>query len=267
MRLTKHHGLGNDFLVLADPDATATVDDALARAVCDRHRGIGADGLLHLTPGTDGADVTMVLLNADGGRAEMSGNGIGCLVQAAVLAGMASGPSVTVATDAGIRTVGIDTSEEANAHVVTVAMGKVEIGDDEPEWADQHSFLRAARASVGNPHLVALSPNTGSGATPEEVERLGRDANAAFVDGINVEAIALGEHPGELVMGVYERGVGLTQACGTGAVAAAAVARRWELVGDHVTVHMPGGITRVDLSDADVRMWTPIVFVGAIELA
>ena len=267
MRLTKHHGLGNDFLVLADPDGTDSIDEGLARALCDRHRGIGADGVLHLTAGRDGADVTMVLLNADGSRAEMSGNGIGCLVQAAVLSGMAGGPTVTVSTDAGVRTVAIEPGEAPHTHVVTVDMGKVEIGDDEPEWADGHGLLRAARASVGNPHLVALSPNAGSGATPEEVERLGRAANAAFAGGINVEVVAVGDGPGELVMEVYERGVGLTQACGTGAVAAAAVARRWELVGDDVVVHMPGGATRIDLSDPEARMTTPITYIGAVELA
>ena len=81
MHLTKHHGLGNDFLVLLDPDATTSVTSAFARSVCERHTGVGADGLLHVTA-SDVADVTMVLYNADGGRAEMSGNGISCLAQA-----------------------------------------------------------------------------------------------------------------------------------------------------------------------------------------
>ena len=79
MRLTKHHGLGNDFLVSADP--LRPPDPAVARAVCDRHRGVGADGLLHLGGPTADAQLTMVLLNADGSRAEMSGNGIRCLAQ------------------------------------------------------------------------------------------------------------------------------------------------------------------------------------------
>ena len=81
MQLSKHHGLGNDFLVLLDPEGTAPIEPAQARALCDRRTGVGADGLLWAGPGTDGADVTMVLLNADGSRAEMSGNGIRCLAQ------------------------------------------------------------------------------------------------------------------------------------------------------------------------------------------
>ena len=85
LTLTKHHGLGNDFLVLIDLDGTAPVSPALARSVCHRHTGIGADGLLHVTAGRRGeSDVTMALYNADGGRAEMSGNGISCLAQAVV---------------------------------------------------------------------------------------------------------------------------------------------------------------------------------------
>ena len=79
MRLTKHHGLGNDFLVLLDLDGVRPVSAADAVALCDRRHGIGADGLIRATAGTDGADVTMRLLNADGSAAEMSGNGIRCL--------------------------------------------------------------------------------------------------------------------------------------------------------------------------------------------
>ncbi|MBA2624327.1 MAG: diaminopimelate epimerase, partial [Acidimicrobiia bacterium] len=79
VRLTKHHGLGNDFLVLLDPGRETELTADLARALCDRRRGVGADGFIRVTPGTEGADVTMELRNADGGSAEMSGNGIRCL--------------------------------------------------------------------------------------------------------------------------------------------------------------------------------------------
>src|SRR3954469_11381724 len=99
MHLPKHHGLGNDFLVLLDLDGVTPVTPSLARAVCDRHRGVGADGLLHVTASRSAA-VTMVLYNADGGRAEMSGNGISCLAQAVLLAGTVPGPDIDVATDA-----------------------------------------------------------------------------------------------------------------------------------------------------------------------
>src|SRR3546814_12653698 len=107
MRLTKHHGLGNDFLVLLDLDGIRPVSPQDAVALCDRRRGIGADGLMRVTAGTDGADgadVTMRLLNADGSVAEMSGNGLRCLAQAVVQAGLATPPVPRRAQDAGART-------------------------------------------------------------------------------------------------------------------------------------------------------------------
>src|SRR6186997_2153257 len=105
MRLTKHHGLGNDFLVLLDLTGTQPISAELAVALCDRRTGVGADGLLRVSAGTDGADVTMELRNADGSRAEMSGNGIRCLAQAVFQAGLVAPPVLRVATDAGLRTV------------------------------------------------------------------------------------------------------------------------------------------------------------------
>src|SRR5438045_7115585 len=157
MQLTKHHGLGNDFLVLLDLNGTRPVTGATARAWCDRHRGIGADGLLRVTAGSSSGeyvtDVTMQLFNADGGRAEMSGNGISCLAQAVVIGGVAHGPTVKVATDAGLRTVRIDPTDQPHLHRATVDMGEAKVGDDEPEWVDG-DVLRAARVDIGNPHLV-----------------------------------------------------------------------------------------------------------------
>src|SRR5688500_9895623 len=105
MRFTKHHGLGNDFLVLLDPDGIHPMSPEQAVALCARRSGIGGDGLLRVSAGTGGADVTMELLNAAGTRAEMSGNGIRCLAQAVYQAGLARPPALHVATDAGLRTV------------------------------------------------------------------------------------------------------------------------------------------------------------------
>ena len=96
MRLTKHHALGNDFLVLLDLDGIRPVASEQAAALCDRRTGVGADGLMRVTAGTDGADVTMLLLNADGSEAEISGNGIRCLAQAVFQAGLAVPPVLTV---------------------------------------------------------------------------------------------------------------------------------------------------------------------------
>jgi diaminopimelate epimerase len=236
LTLTKHHGLGNDFLVLLDVDGTQSVDGALARAVCDRHRGIGADGLLHVTGGQDGTDVTMALYNADGGRAEMSGNGISCVAQAVVMAGIVTGPDVVVATDAGRRVVHLDGDR------ATVDMGEVVL---KPEGD-------GLLVDVGNPHLVRRDEG-------QDLEELGRRH-----PDLNVELIAATEDG--VSMRVHERGVGITDSCGTGAVASAAAGREWGLTGDRVVVAQPGGRTEVDLSGPTARYTVPVVFIGRMEV-
>ena len=105
MQATKHEGAGNDFLVVLDPDDAIRFSVAQVRLLADRRRGIGADGIIRVGPGRDGSDLSMELHNADGGEAEMSGNGIRCLAQAAVDAGLVSPPRFTVATAGGARTV------------------------------------------------------------------------------------------------------------------------------------------------------------------
>jgi diaminopimelate epimerase len=266
MRLTKHHGLGNDFLVLLDMEGTRPVTDATARAICDRHRGVGADGLLRVTPGSavgdGGADVTMQLFNADGGRAEMSGNGISCLVQAAVLAGVVHGPTVTVATDAGKRTVRIEATGDRREHRATVDMGVAKVVDDESDWGDT-TVVRAARVDVGNPHLVLHVREL---VEDDDLVARGRRANDLIPGGINVELVTPGPQPGELTMKVYERGVGVTEACGTGACAAAAAAEHWELTGRLVRVHQPGGPADIVLGST-IEMTVPVVLVASIDLA
>ncbi|MEY2423552.1 MAG: diaminopimelate epimerase [Acidimicrobiaceae bacterium] len=261
MQLTKHHGLGNDFLVLIDLDATESVTPALARAVCHRHAGIGADGLLHVTAGRSAAaDVAMTLFNADGSRAEMSGNGISCLAQAVVRAGSVSDPAVTVDTDAGIRTVTLEPTSDSRTHRATVDMGVAKVGEDEPEWLDEH-VVRATRVDVGNPHLVFHAPRLD--ADIDLVAR-GLSINELIPEGINVELVAPGPAEGELTMRVYERGVGLTDACGTGACAVAAAAHRWGLSGVRVTVRQPGGPAEIVIGET-IEMTVPVVYIATIE--
>jgi diaminopimelate epimerase len=255
MQLTKHHGLGNDFLVLIDLDATETVTPALARAVCHRHTGIGADGLLHVTAGP-----TMRLYNADGGRAEMSGNGISCLAQAVVQAGVVPGPRVVVNTDAGVRTVTLESTDDPRTHRATVDMGEAQVGDDETEWLDDH-ILRAARVDIGNPHLVLHAPRLDADI---DLAARGLSINELVPEGINVELVAPGPAEGELTMRVYERGVGLTEACGTGASAVAVAAQRWGLSGERVTVRQPGGPADIVIGDT-IEMTVPVVHIATID--
>ena len=161
MRLTKHHGLGNDFLVLLDLEGTSPIDEDLAIAVCDRHRGVGADGLIRAT-GTDHGRFRMELRNEDGSRAEISGNGISCLAQALVRDAADRGPVVHIDTDAGPRSVEVVEHLSLTEHRMRVAMGVPVIGDVLSEW-ETDAVLRAVQVDVGNPTSFATSrtPTTG----------------------------------------------------------------------------------------------------------
>ena len=247
MRLTKHHGLGNDFLVLLDLTGATPVAPEHVVALCDRRTGVGADGLIRVTAGTDGADVTMELRNADGSSAEMSGNGLRCLAQAVFQSGSAPPPVLRVATGAGVRTVTALARTGDRSHRFSVDMGQAKVGGDEPEWVEGN-VLRATRVDVGNPHVVL---HWGADQLPgrDELVAIGSRIDGLTPGGANVEVVRPGPGPGELTMVVFERGVGPTLACGTGACAVAAAGQHWELAGDEATVHMPGGPVTVTLGD------------------
>ncbi|MDP1819942.1 MAG: diaminopimelate epimerase [Acidimicrobiales bacterium] len=247
MRLSKHHGLGNDFLVLLDLAGAHPIAPATARALCDRRTGIGGDGLIRVTSGGPDADVAMELLNADGSTAEMSGNGIRCLAQAVFQSQVVPGPALRVATAAGLRTVTTLSGGSAHTQRFTVEMGQAKVGADEPEWVDG-PVLRATQVDVGNPHMV-LHWAEANLPDRERLVELGERIDGLTPGGTNVEVVHAGPRDGELSMVVYERGVGPTQACGTGACAAAAAAEQWELTASSTTVHMPGGPVDVVLGD------------------
>ncbi len=239
MRLEKYHGLGNDFLVLLDLDGIHPVDGATARALCDRHRGVGADGLIRVTAG-----LAMELYNADGGRAEMSGNGIRCLARALVDAGLEAGPEITIATDAGPRRVRFN-----DDRTISVDMGVATV-----EPGPGQSLL----VDMGNPHAVIEVQDPYDADLRWEARRFGAD--------VNLELIAAGPGPDELTMRVWERGVGETLACGTGACAAAAAGHKWGMVGERVTVHQPGGAVQVDLAGPEVVLTGPATWVATVQV-
>jgi diaminopimelate epimerase len=223
------------------------VTPEIAVALCDRRSGVGADGLLRATAGTGGADITMQLFNADGSIAEMSGNGIRCLAQAVFQSHLVAPPVLRVATAAGLRTVTALARTGDRSHTFSVEMGQAKVGDDEPEWVGG-KVLRATRVDVGNPHVVL---HWSEPALPdrEELVAIGSRIDGLVPGGANVEVVRPGPAEGELTMVVYERGVGPTQACGTGACAVAAAAQHWELAGATSTVHMPGGPVTVAVGD------------------
>lgn len=259
LTLTKHHGLGNDFLVLLDLDGHRPVDAALARFLCDRHRGVGADGVIRVTAGTDGADVTMQLRNADGGLAEMSGNGIRCLVQAVLDAGVVTGLNLSVATPAGVRRLTVRGSGGPGVVRVSVDMGPAKVGPEEPQPTPDRGVRPV---DMGNPHLVVWGPAF----TTEDVLGMGPQIEAHSATGMNVEFVTVGPGPDELTMRVWERGVGETLACGTGACAAAAAAHEWGLVGPQVIVHQPGGDAEVEVRPDTVILTGPAQRIGRVEV-
>lgn len=244
LRLAKYEGLGNDFLVLVDVDGTRPLDADLARQVCDRHRGLGADGLLRAgrPPAGSAERLSFELRNADGTEAEMSGNGLRCLVHAAIDAGAAEPGEIDVLTPVGRRRVQARPLGPGRMWA-SAEMGEPKVVGPAERCNVGHGQLLV---DVGNPHLVVLGPDPRSVDVAGLGRALSEDLGAA-TGGLNVEFVALGPGPDELTIRVWERGVGETMACGTGSVASAAAARHWGRVGTRVTVHQPGGAAEVEL--------------------
>ena len=265
LHLTKHHGLGNDFLVLLDPGGDTKVTAEMAQALCERRVGIGADGLLHVVKATDdGADVELTVWNADGSIAETSGNGLRCVGQAVVDAGLAE-PHLRVRTGGQVRSLEVTDETVPGERRVSVTMGVPEVGEDETEllgrMADVSGASRAVQVDMGNPHLVVLVPDLEQ-LDPHEMRRMSEELTGAPV---NLEAIR--QNGVNIDMRVWERGVGETRACGSGAVAVAAASRRWGLSGNDVFVGMPGGNVLVSLSSAgEATLIGPAKFIGRIEV-
>jgi diaminopimelate epimerase len=241
MRLTKHHGVGNDFLVLLDLESQHSIDAEIARALCDRYRGIGADGLIHATAGVEPAHLRMTLRNSDGSTAEMSGNGIRCLAQAEAMRQGVERLALDILTDGGLRHV-----EVAPSDLPRTITASVDMGPAKSRPSDEGSLV-----DLGNPHLVRFVDDQAG------IDLTGMDPD------VNVEFVAVGPATDELTMRVVERGAGETQACGTGACAAAWVAHESGLVGDRVVVHMPGGDVEVVLGNT-ITLVGPATYIATV---
>jgi diaminopimelate epimerase len=257
----KYEGLGNDF-ILVEVQPGQLLSPALASRLCDRHFGIGADGVLHVSGAEPDARARMVILNADGSRPEMCGNGLRCVALHLARADAAPSARYVVATDAGLRTCQLERGGiEA---LVTIGMGQGRIEGELAVELDgaRHAFTRI---SMGNPHAIAFDV--------EEplLDRLGPRVSDSIPSGSNVELVRVrAERQLEVV--VWERGVGRTLACGTGAAAsavAAAVQGRAPY-GVPLQVRLPGGLLEVTVGEGnlDVSLRGPArhVFSGAVEL-
>jgi diaminopimelate epimerase len=240
MKLVKAHAFGNDFLLLDNRQVPPGADRAaLARSVCARHRGIGADGLMIFEERASGA--WMHLLNADGSPSEVSGNGIRCLAAwIAARRELAPGTVVEIGTDAGTKRLELLSRDDGEL-AFCAAMGG-------PEQIERHALMvcgttvDAITLRVGNPQCVVLGP-----VTEQRLHTIaaGLATHPHFPEGTNVE-LATVDAPDLVRILIWERGVGPTEASGTGACAAAVAAIEFGGASRNVRVASPGGTQRVE---------------------
>lgn len=260
-RFEKWQGLGNDFAVFRAEDVNMPPE--LARRLCDRRFGIGADGVLLVS--TNAGRPRMIVYNADGSRPEMCGNGLRCVASHLAAHGHAQG-EIVVATDAGdracaIRALGPDQFE------VTVGMGNARPGEDLVVnlAGVEHRFFWI---DVGNPHAITFAPHTQA-----EIDRIGPAVAVTPPGGTNVEFCEVSEAEALITVTVWERGVGRTLACGTGAcaVAAAACETGRARFGAPIRVALPGGELEITVAPGSraLQMRGPArrVFSGEVVLA
>jgi diaminopimelate epimerase len=277
MRFSKYHGTGNDFVLVEDLDDLLRLDQSLIEAVCDRRRGVGADGLIRIVRG-HGADFFMDYYNADGQVAEMCGNGIRCLAKYVYDRGITRETELDVFTRAGLKHVVVH-AENGRATDVTVGMGKPEFerkaipmtGDPNATFVGQKidvdgRAFTATAVSMGNPHCVILLDAV-EDVAELEVPRLGTEVEHRpdFPNRTNVEFVQ--PLNGLIRARVWERGSGETMACGTGACAALVASSVAGLSGREADVEFPGGVLHVEWRDDDEVLLTgPAVWVYDGEL-
>ena len=254
MRYTKGHGTANDFVLLDDPEGELLLSDALVAAICDRRRGVGADGILRVvrtqhvdgwTHLADDATWFMDYRNADGSAVEMCGNGIRVFARHLVERGYADGAEIPIGTRDGVKRVWL-----TDGDLVTVDMG---IPRDTALLPDDGVFV-----SMGNPHVVLFTSDLATA----PVDTVGPAMEGAWEGGTNVEFVRVVDETA-IGMRVWERGVGETMSCGTGACASAVAAHLRGYAGRAVEVTLPGGSLHVDWTDeGTVLMTGPAVLVS-----
>jgi diaminopimelate epimerase len=277
----KGHGTQNDFVLLPDPDGRSPLTPAAVAALCDRRRGLGADGVLRVTraeaalaagvferlpEGVASGDWYMDYRNADGSIAQMCGNGVRVFAHYLRVSGLENRDEFIVGSLAGPRPVVVHRWDGATADV-TVDMGKANRLGTGEAIVGGRPFAGMA-IEVGNPHLACVDPDL----TTEELAALDVAApvsfdHAQFPEGVNVEVLTA-PRDGAVSMRVHERGVGETRSCGTGTVAAAFAALAFDgATTGTLRVHIPGGQVTVAITDASSYLRGPSVLVAHGELA
>ncbi|MEA2432633.1 MAG: diaminopimelate epimerase [Actinomycetota bacterium] len=278
MRFAKYHGIGNDFVFLADPNDALELTPELVQRLSSRRFGIGGDGVIRVAPAGNGADLFMDYVNSDGSVGEMCGNGIRCLAVFAKAEGLTDKSEIKVDTRAGIKTVSI-----LDDGRVRVDMGAPIFAPDEIpiKWSGDDALhakidlegdiVEIAALSMGNPHAVIFVDHSNDLKAPIRSGPL-IERHEMFPNGTNVE-FARVESPDHVRMRVWERGSGETLACGTGACAVAVATRLLEGGDPRITVSLPGGDLEVEWNGAlddeqPVYMTGPVVksFEGDVDL-
>ena len=268
------HGLGNDYLVMDPQDLSFRLTPKAIRGICDRHWGLGSDGILALTSSKK-ADFGLRIYNPDGSEAEKSGNGLRIFARYLHATRKAKRPQFTVETKGGLVRIQLHLDRHGDASEATVEMGAATFRPDalpctlpavelieQPIEAAGRS-LRFTGVSVGNPHCVLFRPQ-GQQWSRDELLALGPalENHPLFPKRTNVQ-LAVPTGPKELFILIWERGAGETQASGSSSCAAASAAVRLGLVQSPVTVKMPGGTLRIEVApDFQLTMKGPVTEVA-----
>jgi diaminopimelate epimerase len=261
MRFTKMHGIGNDYIYVDCVRNPPPRDPpALARAISDRHCGVGSDGLILICP-SERADARMRMYNADGSEAEMCGNGIRCVAKYVYDHGLVKKPVVTIETGRGVLTLELEASG-GKVRQVRVDMGEPILeaakipttlpGNPPKDVLLPVHNLRVTCVSMGNPHAVAFVDEI----TDDMVLVLGPkvEVDPAFPRKVNVEFVKV-NRPNDVTMRVWERGSGETMACGTGACAVAVAGVVTGRTQRKVTIHLRGGDLQLEWSEQDNHVY------------
>ncbi len=258
VRMTKMHGIGNDYLYVDCRERDVVSDPPrLARAVARRHHGIGSDGLILVRP-SDTADCRMEMYNADGSRGEMCGNGIRCVAKYVHDRGLAGNP-LRIDTDDGVKTIVLDSDASGRVHGATVDMGVPVLDGPRIPVASEGRVIdqplevagmtwHVTCVSMGNPHCVVFVPD----AAALDLPRIGPqfERHPFFPNRVNTEFVTVRSRS-VLDFRVWERGSGETMACGTGACAALVAGVLTGRTDRRVVIHLRGGDLEIEWRAAE----------------
>ena len=261
MKFTKMQGLGNDYLYFW---GEIEKPEEVSRRLSDRHFGAGSDGIITISP-SDTADFKMRIFNADGSEAMMCGNGIRCVGKYVYDKGYTDKTELLIETRSGVKTLRLEV-RCGKVRRVAVDMGRAVVSEDLTLEIDGIS-VTVTPVNVGNPHAVCFVPDADDVPLGEIGPKI--EKHPAFPGGVNAEFVSL-KADGGLRMRVWERGSGITMACGTGACASAsaAVSKGLCKAGERIPVRLDGGTLDIEVSpDFDVTMTGPAEFVYEGEIS